>query len=63
MIDHSYFSRPGPRTIDGLELLAGLTHPNLFLDLVPSGSVVKLDEKQYAEHLDGDIAACFKPYP
>ena len=63
LIDHSYFSRPGPRTIDGLELLAGLTHPNLFLDLVPSGSVVKLDEKQYAEHLDGDIAACFKPYP
>ena len=63
LIDHSYFSRPGPRTIDGLELLAGLTHPNLFLDLVPSGSVVKLDEKQYAGHSDGDIATCFKPYP
>ena len=63
MLDHSYFSRPGPRIIDGLELLAGLTHPELFLDLMPRGSVVKLDEKQYVGHLDGDIATCFKPYP
>ena len=63
LIDHSYFSRPGPRTIDGLELLAGLTHPELFLGLVPRGSVVKLDETQYAGHSDGDIAQCFKHYP
>ena len=63
LIAHSYFSRPGPRTIDGLELLAGLTHPKFFLDLVPRGSVVKLDEKRYAGHPVGDIASCFKPYP
>ena len=63
LIDHSYFSRPGPRTIDGLELLAGLTHPDLFLDLVPRGSVVKLDAGLYAGLPDGDIGACFKPYP
>ena len=63
LIDHSYFSRPGPRTIDGLELLAGLTHPELFLDLVPRGAVVKLDEQKYAGQPDGDIANCFKPYP
>ena len=63
LIDHSYFSRPGPRTIEGLELLAGLTHPDLFVGLVPRGTVVKLDEKLYADHSDGDIGACFRPYP
>jgi iron complex transport system substrate-binding protein len=26
----SYFSRPGPRVIDGLELLAHILHPELF---------------------------------
>jgi iron complex transport system substrate-binding protein len=63
LIDHSYFSRPGPRTIDGLELLAGLTHPEFFFDLVPRGSVVKLDGKLYTDHSDGDIGTCFRPYP
>ena len=63
LIDHSYFSRPGPRTIDGLELLAGLTHPELFFDLVPRGSVVKLDGKLYTNHSDGDIGTCFRSYP
>ena len=33
LIDHSYFSRPGPRIIDGLEILAGLTHPKLLSHL------------------------------
>jgi iron complex transport system substrate-binding protein len=28
----SYFSRPGPRIVDGLELLAGILHPELFPD-------------------------------
>ena len=26
----AYFSRPGPRIVDGLELLAGILHPELF---------------------------------
>ena len=26
----AYFSRPGPRIIDGLELLAHIIHPELF---------------------------------
>ena len=63
LIDHSYFSRPGPRTIDGVELLAGLTHPELFADLVPRRSVVKLDASLYAGRPDGDIGACFSRYP
>ncbi len=28
----AYFSRPGPRIVDGLELLAHIIHPELFPD-------------------------------
>jgi iron complex transport system substrate-binding protein len=35
----SYFSRPGPRTVTGLEILAKIIHPEVFRDLnVPEGS-------------------------
>jgi iron complex transport system substrate-binding protein len=34
----SYFSRPGPRIIDGLELLAGIIHPELF-EQAPSAAL------------------------
>jgi iron complex transport system substrate-binding protein len=27
---NSYFARPGPRVVDGIELLAHLIHPQLF---------------------------------
>ncbi len=63
LIDHSYFSRPGPRIIDGLEILAGLTHPKLFSHLVPKGTVVKLDGARYADEPDGKLSYCFIPYP
>ena len=29
IIDHAYFSRPGPRLVDGVELLAHIFHPDL----------------------------------
>ncbi len=63
LIDHSYFSRPGPRSIEGVELLAELTHPGLFPGLAPRGAVVKLDAERYASQPDGDIGSCFLPYP
>jgi len=34
----SYFSRPGPRLVDGVGILAGLCHPGLFGKTVPSGA-------------------------
>jgi len=34
----AYFSRPGPRVIDGLELLAEIFDPGAFVDLAPFGS-------------------------
>lgn len=61
LIDHAYFSRPGPRVIEGLEILAQLTHPALFTGLIPPGTVAKLDAKAAANVRPEDIAACFVP--
>jgi len=36
----AYFSRPGPRIVDGLELLAHIIHPELF-PKAPSADAVK----------------------
>jgi iron complex transport system substrate-binding protein len=34
----AYFSRPGPRVIDGIELLAEILDPDAFVDVAPIGS-------------------------
>ena len=44
LIDHVYLSRPGPRIVHGLEILAQLTYPDHFQDLIPKGAVAKLDK-------------------
>ena len=36
----AYFSRPGPRVIDGIEILAEIFDPAAFVDLAPPGSWV-----------------------
>ena len=36
----AYFSRPGPRVIDGIEILAEIFDPDAFVDLAPAGSWV-----------------------
>ena len=33
----AYFSRPGPRVIDGIELLAEIMDPEGFVDIAPPG--------------------------
>ena len=37
-----YWHRPGPRIVDGLELLAGLIHPDVFGDNLPPAGQVHL---------------------
>jgi iron complex transport system substrate-binding protein len=64
IIQHVYFSRPGPRVVDGLEILAQILHPRLFTGLIPPGAVLKLDfastlERPAAE----DLVHYFHPYP
>ena len=63
LIDHSYFSCPGPRVVIGLEILAQLTHPGLFSSLIPPGVVVKLDAEAAAGVPPSGIAGCFRPFP
>jgi len=63
LIDHAYFSRPGPRVVDGLEILAQLTHPDLFSGLVPPGIVVKLDQDAASQRSPGELSSCFLPFP
>jgi iron complex transport system substrate-binding protein len=38
----AYYSRPGPRLVDGIELLAGLFHPDR-VDPPPAGRAIALD--------------------
>jgi iron complex transport system substrate-binding protein len=38
----AYFSRPGPRLVEGLELLAHVLHPDLFEDAPASAIEVAL---------------------
>ena len=63
LIDHAYFSRPGPRVVDGLEILAQLTHPDLFTGMVPPGTVAKLDAAAAARCPAEEIGSCFAPFP
>jgi iron complex transport system substrate-binding protein len=39
---HAFFSRPGPRLIDGLELLAHIIHPEIFPMQVSPDHVQKI---------------------
>ena len=61
LIDHSTLSRPGPRVVDGLELLAQLTHPDLFEGHIPPDSVLKLDATATPRD-PALIADAFKPW-
>ena len=63
LIDHVYFSRPGPRVVQGLEILAQLTHPDIFSGLIPPQTVAKLDLVLAGETGAEDIGRCFQPYP
>ena len=39
----AYFSRPGPRLVDGLELMAKILHPDLVPDIEPPGPIVDIE--------------------
>jgi len=39
----AYFSRPGPRIVDGLELLARIIHPELFPETRSTGEIKQVD--------------------
>ena len=63
LLDHTYFSCPGPRVVDGLEILAQLTHPDRFHGHIPQGVAAKLDAGAARDARSDDIASCFRPFP
>lgn len=42
IIDHVYFSRPGPRIAQGVEILAQILHPQLFQGMIPPGATIRV---------------------
>ena len=63
LVDHSTLSRPGPRVVDGLELLAELTHPDLFSGHITADRALKLDAER-ARSLPADrIGEAFMAWP
>jgi iron complex transport system substrate-binding protein len=63
VIDHVYFSRPGPRLVMGLEILAQIVHPELFHDLIPAATALKLELPTGCTCPPAALAASFRPYP
>jgi iron complex transport system substrate-binding protein len=54
----SYFSKPGPRTVTGLEILAKIINPEAFKRLkVPKGSFVKIGKARLASKSRSDRSA------
>lgn len=39
---NSYFSRPSPRIVDGIEIIAKIVHPDIFKNELPENSVINL---------------------
>ena len=63
IIDHVYYSTPGPRIVIGLEILAQILHPELFPGMLPPGTVVKLDTVAARDSSPEKIASYFNPHP
>jgi iron complex transport system substrate-binding protein len=64
VMDHVYFSRPGPRLVTGLEIMAPIVHPELFCsDMIPTGAVLKFVLPAGQTCAPADLDAAFQPYP
>jgi len=63
VIDHDYFSRPGPRIVMGLEILAQVVHPELFCDMIPVATALKLALPTGYTCPPAALARYFRPYP
>ena len=63
VIEHDYFSRPGPRIIIGLEILAQIVHPELFSGMIPASTALKLELPPGCTCPPTALAGYFRPYP
>jgi iron complex transport system substrate-binding protein len=63
VVEHDYFSRPGPRLVIGLEILAQIVHPDLFHGLIPAATTLKLALPAGHTCAPAALATYFRPYP
>ena len=54
---HSYFARPGPRIVEGAELLAHLFHPTFFEWQGPQAAFQRLEYPLVSTSLGADLYA------
>ena len=57
----AFFSRPGPRIVNGLEILAQIIHPEVFSGLFSSGSSLKLAWEKAKPIESQTLSECFMP--
>jgi len=62
IVNSEYYDRPGPRVVNGIEVLAQLLHPELVAGIVHPQTAVKLQPSDRPYRAE-DIASLFKPYP
>ena len=63
LLDHTYFSSPGPRIADGLEILAQLTHPPAFQPPNPPRRRRKAGPASRRNHHPGKHRQLLPPLP
>jgi iron complex transport system substrate-binding protein len=63
VVEHVYFSRPAPRIVTGVEILAQVVHPDLFHNLIPAATALKLALPAGHTCSPEALAAHFRPYP
>jgi iron complex transport system substrate-binding protein len=63
VVEHDYFSRPGPRIVVGLEILAQIVHPELFDGMIPAATALKLELPPGCTCRPAALAGYFRPYP
>ena len=63
IVNSEYFDRPGPRVVDGMEILAQILHPDLGICEIPPNAVVKLERTGAAPARAEEIVDLFHPYP
>lgn len=57
----AFFSRPGPRIVDGLEILARIIHPKLFSGMFSAGGSLKLAWDEAQPIRSQNLSARFRP--
>jgi iron complex transport system substrate-binding protein len=62
IVNSDYFDRPGPRIVDGIEILAQVLHPELDVCDIPQNAVAKLDYSGLASPMPEEIVGMFQPY-